>query len=411
MTKDFDSSRILSKKEREECVLDLHFNQNKNYRQIAKEMKMSLRDIGEIVNKAKEEKERQEHKSLFVQAYELFSKGNTTLKVAIKLNLGQAQVAQYYMEYLKLRELDDITNLYLEFKDDISYFVNLCNAAKEAKMNVSQVVNLLKLANNDIQSIDQKCQDLKLEESSLNARNLDAARTFHQLSNDISEESKILNQYRSSCKEKRLELAKLRLQKEKLESLVRQFHDNNESLQRIRKLVNQIIEQRLMNHRHVLLIALQSIIDSCRRDPIKFNILYHNLSAAAMTTTETRLAEFGMIDQYNYGLTSNDQLCYQHEDSNDVAYWKVLVDAAEKSFNRMIKELEQVCINQLVEAFISGSISSQLTKKSLAASKPVLPMQTYGNEKEDPLLGADPVTFQNPISLVDIKPPLNNEPY
>jgi hypothetical protein len=77
-------------------------------------MKISLRDIGEIVNKAKEEKERQEHKPLFVQAYELFSKGNTKLKVAIKLNLGQAQVAQYYLEYLKLRELDDITNLYLE---------------------------------------------------------------------------------------------------------------------------------------------------------------------------------------------------------------------------------------------------------------------------------------------------------
>jgi len=72
MTIDFDSSLVLSKKEREERLLDLHFNQNKNYRQIAKEMKISLRDIGEIVNKAKEEKERQEHKSLFVQAYELF---------------------------------------------------------------------------------------------------------------------------------------------------------------------------------------------------------------------------------------------------------------------------------------------------------------------------------------------------
>ncbi len=48
MTVDFDSNRILSKKEREERVLDLHFNQNKNYRQIAKEMKISLRDIGEM---------------------------------------------------------------------------------------------------------------------------------------------------------------------------------------------------------------------------------------------------------------------------------------------------------------------------------------------------------------------------
>jgi hypothetical protein len=396
MTIDFDSSLVLSKKEREERLLDLHFNQNKNYRQIAKEMKISLRDIGEIVNRAKEEKERQEHKSLFVQAYELFSKGNTTLKVAIKLNLGQAQVAQYHMEYLKLRELDCITKLYLEFKNDTSYFVNLCKAAKAAKMDVSQVVNLLKMANNDIRSIERKCQDLKREEASLNSRNLNSARAVQQLSNDISEKHEILNQYRSSCKEERSELAKLRLQKEKLESVVRQFHGNNEILQRIKELVKQIVEQRLMNHRHVLLLALQSIIDSCRKDPVKFNILYYNLSTAAITTTETRLADFGMIDQYNYGLATNDQLCYQQENANDdIAYSKIIVNVAEQFFNRMIKELEHVCINQIIEAFISGSISPQLTKKSFLDSKPVLPVlpiQTNGNKKEDSLRKADIVT-------------------
>ena len=118
-----------------------------------------------------------------------------------------------------------------------------------------------------------------------------------------------------------------------------------------------------MNHRHILFLALQSIIDSCRRDPVKFNILYYNLSLDA-TTTETRLAEFGMIDQYNYGLSTNEQSCYQHENANDVAYWKVLVDVAEQFLDGMIKELEQVCINRIIEAFISGSMSSQLTKKS-----------------------------------------------
>jgi len=35
---------------------------------------MSVRDIGEIVNRAKEEKERQEHKSSSVQAYDKFSR-------------------------------------------------------------------------------------------------------------------------------------------------------------------------------------------------------------------------------------------------------------------------------------------------------------------------------------------------
>ena len=90
---------------------------------------------------------------------------------------------------------------------------------------------------------------------------------------------KILNHYRSSCKEERLELAKLRLQKVKLESLVKQFQNNNEDFRRIKELVEQGIEQSLTNHRHILKIAFLSVIDSCRRDPVKFNVLYYNLSS------------------------------------------------------------------------------------------------------------------------------------
>ncbi|MFL6462367.1 MAG: hypothetical protein ACJ71J_15735, partial [Nitrososphaeraceae archaeon] len=79
-----------------ERVLDLHFNQNKNYRQIAQDVKMSLRDIGEIVNTTKQEKERLDRKSLAVQAYERFSKGKTTLQVAIDLNIGQSKDPDYH---------------------------------------------------------------------------------------------------------------------------------------------------------------------------------------------------------------------------------------------------------------------------------------------------------------------------
>jgi hypothetical protein len=46
-------------------------------------MKISLRDIGEIVNRAKQEKERQEHKSTAVKTYELLHKGKTPPEVAI----------------------------------------------------------------------------------------------------------------------------------------------------------------------------------------------------------------------------------------------------------------------------------------------------------------------------------------
>jgi hypothetical protein len=78
-----DSNGVLTRKEREELVLDLYFNQNKTYHEIAKIARMSPRDIKPIIDKAYQEKERQVHKSLAVQAYELFFKGKTLLEVTI----------------------------------------------------------------------------------------------------------------------------------------------------------------------------------------------------------------------------------------------------------------------------------------------------------------------------------------
>jgi DNA invertase Pin-like site-specific DNA recombinase len=48
-------SSIRTKEEKERLVLDL-YNQGKTIREIAKEVKMSFRDIGVILNKAVEEK-------------------------------------------------------------------------------------------------------------------------------------------------------------------------------------------------------------------------------------------------------------------------------------------------------------------------------------------------------------------
>lgn len=248
---------------------------------------------------------------------------------------------------------------------------------KFAGITVEHVIKLLLIANNDLQSIEQKFQDLRREEANITAKNLDAARIFEQLSNDISEECKILNQYRSSCKEERLELARLGLQKEKLELIVKKFQNENEDFRKIKNIIKQTVELSLTNHRHVLKTAFLSVIDSCRRDPVKFNILYYNLlSSAATTTTETRLTKFSKIDQYNFGLSPDKQLYYQHKDAKDVAYWNVLVDAAEQFFGERIKELERVCINQLIDMFISGSISLQLIKRPYLASEAVSHMQT-----------------------------------
>jgi hypothetical protein len=80
---------VLTRQEREKLVLDL-YNQGKTYREISKEARISLRDIGVILNKTLEEKteaskeqekdnnngvennQQEPHLSLAAQAYKLF---------------------------------------------------------------------------------------------------------------------------------------------------------------------------------------------------------------------------------------------------------------------------------------------------------------------------------------------------
>ena len=242
------------------------------------------------------------------------------------MNIREPEATQLSLEYWKLGQLDNLSRIYKDTNGNISPLIELYKRMKVEGQTVEHVIKLLQIANNDLQSIEQKCQDLKRKEAGMTAKNLNAVSTFQQLSNDISEEYKILSQYRLSCKEERLELDKLRLQKVGLESIVREFQNNNESLQRIKELVRRTVEQGLANQRHVLVLALVSVVDSCRRDPAKFNILYHNLPTTAIS--EKRQVDFDHIDQYDHGFSSSEQWCFQHENSNDVAYWKVLVDAA-----------------------------------------------------------------------------------
>jgi DNA-binding CsgD family transcriptional regulator len=112
---------ILTRQERERLVLNL-YNQGKTIREIAKEARMSFRDIGVILNKAVEEKsggikqqddaeqnreqeEQEQHLSLAAQAYKLFSERKTPIEVAIELNLKESEVTKFYKEYWKLKQL------------------------------------------------------------------------------------------------------------------------------------------------------------------------------------------------------------------------------------------------------------------------------------------------------------------
>jgi transposase len=156
-----------SRQERERAVLDLYHNQGKNVREIAKEARMSFRDIGSILNKADEGREQDNNNdirskkqqqgqeqqkqqlSLSTQAYKLFSERKTPIQVAVALNQKESEITRFYKEYCKLNQMHDLNIVYDELKGDITPFLKLYRSARAAGMSEEHVVNLLRIANDD----------------------------------------------------------------------------------------------------------------------------------------------------------------------------------------------------------------------------------------------------------------------
>ncbi len=277
MTSDIDSNPVLTRKEREELVLDLYFNQNKTFHEIAKIARMSPRDIKPTIDKAINEKERTEHKSTSVQAYELFSKGKTLLEVTIDLNLGQAQATAYYGEYLKIVGLDDITKIYQELGVATWDFIKLCKEAKAAKMGAMQVINVLKIANSSLPSVQHRYEKLKKHNNQLISILRTKSLELQNLNNQITNTSKFLDIINSECGSKTSMLQTLREQAAKMEAFVNNFKTNDQEYVKLIKMIEDKVRDSLSDKKRFLELASFSVIESMRTNPDKYSsLVYHN---------------------------------------------------------------------------------------------------------------------------------------
>jgi hypothetical protein len=334
---------ISTREEKERLVLDL-YNQGKSTREISEEARMSFRDIGAILNKAIEEKEtnkeQAEKMSQSTQAYKLFSEGKSPVQVAIALNIREPEVAKFYVEYWKLVQLHSLNWVYEQVKDDIRYFVKLYISAKVARMGVEQVVNLLKIANNDLPLVEHKCERLKREVDDLEANKHNSARILQEISDQIATMRKTLDQYQLSCKEERLELTKIQLQKVRLEGLVDNFQNNDEGYVKIRNTAEEKVVSILSDKKMLLKLALLSLSESMRKDPDKYrSLVYHNNTSSNVDYNSQCYAA-----SYMYG--------QQHPAQ---AYMDMLIEEAERLYNKLTKEL----VDEIITDY-SSNISSSL---------------------------------------------------
>jgi transposase len=115
---------VLSREEKEKMVLDLYYNKGYTYRQIATELRMSPKQIREIIKGHEEKNDAIANKkkvlSLSSQAFKLFSEGKNNVQVTIKLDLPQEEVTQLRLGYWRLQGQDRLEQLDMLTKGKVS---------------------------------------------------------------------------------------------------------------------------------------------------------------------------------------------------------------------------------------------------------------------------------------------------
>jgi hypothetical protein len=331
----------LTRQEKEKLVLDLYYNQNKSYHQIAKEARICPRDIKAILEKPVKAMELKESMSVSSQAYKLFSERRTLAQVAIALNLREPEVNKFYLEYCKLTQLESLCRIYDKIKDDIYPFLRLYTLSKVARIDTQDVVRLLTIANNDLPSVEYRYERLKREEASLQAGNHNSARTLQELSDLISTTQNTLEQYESDCKKRGLEIKNLNKEYIASQELVNDFQNNNEEYVKIIKTVQEKVVSVLSNVKVLLRYALLSITESIRNNPERFRLIFYNMSPSM--TDYYNINDQDYTDFYTYGQTQQQSQQYPSSNYNTEANIAMIVEEAEKLYSKVVRD----CINNI----------------------------------------------------------------
>ena len=137
---------------RERHVIEL-YKQGKSTRYIAKELRMSLRDISIILKKHgvnhglamtddiddNNNKKSHSNNEKATLAYRLFSEGRKPIEVAIELNLREGQVNKFFREFWKLKRQYRLYELYQQIEPYLPSFLKLHKTLKQKGLNPDNV--------------------------------------------------------------------------------------------------------------------------------------------------------------------------------------------------------------------------------------------------------------------------------
>jgi DNA-binding CsgD family transcriptional regulator len=241
---------FLNKEQKERRIIDLYYNQGKTYYEIVKEAKVSPNYVSAVLKKHEEEenaaavskikhKQQEDKTSKEVASFKLFSEGKNTIEVAIDLKLSEEEVTQFYKGFLKLKGLYKFGIIYEKYIHHNPRLLKLFIEAEKESVDIEQLVKLAKLADennpvglsqlekqrqwhlSELREMEAERRQMEAELHRMKEEEIKYVNILFVFKSEISTLKDQLEDYHKSCERERLELEKLKKEKERIEESLR----------------------------------------------------------------------------------------------------------------------------------------------------------------------------------------------
>ena len=170
---------------------------------------------------------------------------------------------------------------------------------------------------------------------------------MHTLNDQIASAKALLNSYHISCECKRQESENLNNDISRLEVVISRFKNNNEEYLKIKKTIEEEVNEFLIDGKALLQFALASVIEALRRNPDKYNniLMFNTSSSSATTPTLDSLLPLSLIENYK----------------------EMMLDEAKKLYDILLHHFTNSIMDNAASAASSSSPSFSTNTSSLPA--------------------------------------------
>jgi hypothetical protein len=374
---------------KERHVVELR-KEGMTYQQIAKEARISVRDIKPILDKYRvddlsgysgnDSEGSDSLMSISSRAYKLFHEEiMLPLEVAIALNIEAQDAIRYYNEFLEMNNRGTLAKLFNEIGNEgISWLLQLCAVARSKKMSISQVIECVSIYGKDLPMIKQMCEDANSRLGALQKQEYQCENRVEYLNHQTEKLGDEVKSKQVECKK----LDKIRMaiigQTLRLRHFVSEFKDNNAAYIKIERFVEDTIDRILREGDNMKLLefALISVLKLLPgSDQYKYRYLLHKLdlvevSGSFDTPITSTTNTIPRIESNTLVVRNNNSISYSNKAPNQYhhSYLSSKSDHCPACFEREILTMSKMYFEMLRKQ-ITDEIMTTILKENLSGSK------------------------------------------